>query len=98
MSSVAELPKDLYLTPEEVKMIQAALRAARSDIWQTARVTSINLKGVDLNFPDDAPMTPGCTWIHEAGLKESLRVHEQVSAAVTWLARKLKEDSDGAVA
>ena len=58
MSSVAELPKDLYLTPEEVKMIQDALWAARCDIWQLARMSSYNLTGVDLNFPDDKPCKP----------------------------------------
>ncbi len=78
-------------------MLQDALWAARCDIWQTARVSSYSLTGVDLNFPDDKPCKPDAPQlVHAEGLKESLRVHEQVSAASTWLARKLKEDLDGA--
>ena len=80
----------LVLSSEEAWAIRLALRHAASDIWQTLRVTELNLTGKDPNFPEMQPIvmeTP--TPIHRAGADESHKVHSEVEEALRLLAGKM---------
>jgi hypothetical protein len=81
---------NIELTPEEVKQLADALWKARSDIWQTARVSEYNLTGKDPNFPNVTPNTPPSPpkLIHRAGLNESYAAFEEVCAALKMLCGK----------
>lgn len=77
------------LSADEVKTLQDALWAARSDIWQTLRVNERNLTGIDPVFPHDEPCKPKePVLIHRAGLDESYKVHRQICEAQKMLASK----------
>lgn len=83
-------PTSYLLTSEEMKKVRNILWEARSDIWQTARVSEYNLTGKDPNFPDDAPGTPPNPpkLITRAGLDESYALVDKIFSVLKMLARK----------
>ncbi len=84
---------DVTLTAAEAEQIGDALWSARSDIWQTARVSEYNLTGNDPSFPEDTPSGRPAVpkLIHRAGLDESYRVFNEVCEASRMLALKRKD-------
>ena len=75
------------LSADEVEQLRQVLWKARSDIWQTARVSEYNLTGKDPNFPEDAgsgqPAIPST--VTRAGVDESYAVVTELEQATRML-------------
>jgi hypothetical protein len=87
----------IKLTKADLAIIVNALISARTDIWQTARVSEGNLTGRDPTFPDDKP-TPipvKPRLVTRAGIDESYAVIEQISAALRIAARAVDGSERG---
>ncbi len=83
------------LSTSDVAFIEAALKAAASDIWQTVRVSERNLTGKDPCYPNDEPCKPDVPQlIHRKGIDESNRVHSQVTAALVILRAAIQQNME----
>lgn len=83
----------ISLSESEANFLRDALRAARSDIWQTMRVSEMNLTGRDpahgyetLGKPD-VPMA-----ITRQGVDESNAVHSKLIAAMAILVAAIQSN------
>jgi hypothetical protein len=82
----------ITFTEQEIELVNKAISAARVDIYQAARVSEMNLTGVDLNCPNDDPVKQRVPMlIHREGINESLKVHEQLSEAQKMIMSKFPE-------
>ena len=81
---------------ELVRQSKDALWRARSDIWQTARVSEYNLTGKDPLFPNDRPNTPPDPpmTVTRAGVDQSYKVIEYIEETVKLLAVEFKEENE----
>lgn len=60
------------LLPEEIDLLIQTLREAKSDIWQTLRVSESNLNGIDPCFPEDEKYFPNPPrLVDQGGINES---------------------------
>jgi hypothetical protein len=86
---------NITFTEQEVDLINKAISAARVDIYQTARVSEINLTGVDPNFPNDPPIKQrNPMLISREGIDESFKVHEQLCEVQKIIMSKFNHECD----
>lgn len=100
--AVRDIAKTLGLPtntdPQEVVKAVGRMREllwrCRNDIFQTARSNHCNLTGIDLNSPEDGPVTEriGNCHVHQSGINESLALVRDIETA---LANQRKEANDG---
>lgn len=81
----------ITLSKMEAEFFSKVMWDARSDIWQTARVSERNLTGKDPVFPNDAPCKPEQpVLIHRAGIDESYRRIKKLETALSARRSKIK--------
>lgn len=71
------------------------LRACRLDIWDLVRAAQVNLTGLDLTTPEDAPIKEriGHCVIHQDGIDRSLALREQVREFLAALSAPAAEQA-----
>lgn len=98
LAALAHRDKDIADLQRHLDELVEVLRAARSDIFQTARSNQCNLTGQDIVFPDDAaiPELIGKNTVHQAGVDESLRLEKRIRETLARIkTTQPKESSDG---